>query len=105
MFICTTIHQSLRSLRKSLVPPHIGYLPLAICYLRLRLCRAGSICGWSELLRLRDSAGELVARGRESCGMVQHSVDRIRFSSLSAVQARATRRSGRATAGGKKVVP
>ena len=40
MVLPCTIHQSSRSLRNSLVPPHIGYLLLAICYLRLRRGRA-----------------------------------------------------------------
>src|SRR5208337_256454 len=42
---CITIPQDLRSLRKPLVPPRIGYLLLAICYLRLRQGRAAFISG------------------------------------------------------------
>ena len=47
----------------------------------------------------------VVARGAESCGILRHSVDKFRFSSLSAVQARATWRSDRAAPGGNKTVP
>ena len=57
------MHKNLRSLRKSLVPAHIGYLPLAIGYLRLRPCRAVHRATHSRAgqLRLRSRAASLLA--------------------------------------------
>jgi hypothetical protein len=45
VIIRTTIHHSLRSLRKSLARSPFGYLQLAIGYYWLLLCRAASMPG------------------------------------------------------------
>jgi hypothetical protein len=45
VFICTTIHMNLRSLRKFSLPYVTFVTHLTHSTLWLRLCRAGSICG------------------------------------------------------------
>jgi len=57
------MHKNLRSLRKSLVPAHIGYLPLAICLLRLRLCRPAHLATHlhARLLRVASRTAGLLA--------------------------------------------